>query len=73
MLKVKTDARYAACCKTYVRPQDLKTHRKKSGHYDHKQYIKTKTAMIDAITAKREEQQKLLPKVKWGDREAENQ
>ena len=29
--------------------------------------------MIDAITAKREEQQKLLPKVKWGDREAENQ
>ena len=65
--------RCTICCKTYARPQDLKTHRKKSGHYDHKQYIKTKTAMIDAITAKREEQQKLLPKVKWGDREAENQ
>ena len=29
--------------------------------------------MIDAITAKRKEQQKLLPKVKWGDKEADNQ
>ena len=29
--------------------------------------------MVDAITAKRTEQQKLLPKVKWGDAEAQNQ
>ena len=61
------------CSKTYARPQDLKTHRKKTGHYDHKQYQQTKTAVIDAITAKRKEQQKLLPKVKWGDKEIENE
>ena len=29
--------------------------------------------MIDAITAKRKEQQKLLPKVKWGDKEIQNE
>ena len=35
--------------------------------------MKTKTAVIDAITAKRQEQQKILPTVKWGDKEVENQ
>ena len=29
--------------------------------------------MIDAITAKRKEQQKLLPTVKWGEEPAQNQ
>ena len=65
--------RCTVCCKTYARPQDLKTHRKKSGHYDDKQHRRTKTAVIDAITAKRIEQQQRLPKVKWGDKEAQNQ
>ena len=65
--------RCTVCCKTYARPQDLKTHRKKSGHYDDKQHRRTKTAVLDAITAKRIEQQQRLPKVKWGDKEAQNQ
>ena len=44
----------------------------KSDHYDHKQYQKTRTAVVDAITAKRKAQQKLLPKVKWDEEEAKN-
>ena len=64
--------RCTVCCKTFKRPQDLKTHRKKSGHYDHKQYQKTRTAVVDAITAKRKAQQQLLPKVKWDEEEAKN-
>ena len=51
----------------------MKTHRKKSGHFDNKQYKRTKTAVIDAITAKRIEQQQTLPRAKWSDNEAENQ
>ena len=35
--------------------------------------MKTRTAVIDAITAKRKEQQKLLPSVKWDEKESENQ
>ena len=65
--------RCTVCARTFARPQDLKTHRKKKGHYDHKQHMKTRTAVIDAITAKRKEQQKLLPAVKWDEKEAENQ
>ena len=65
--------RCTICCKTFARPQDLKTHRKRKGHYDHKQYKKTRTAVIDAITAKRKEQQKYLPTVKWGEEPAQNQ
>ena len=64
--------RCTVCCRTFARPQDLKTHRKRSGHYDSKQYKKTRTAVIDAITAKRKEQQKLLPTVKWDNEEAQN-
>ena len=51
----------------------MKTHRKRKGHYDHKQFTKTRTAVIDAITAKRIEQQKQLPTVKWGEQPAQNQ
>ena len=65
--------RCTVCCRTFARPQDLKAHRTRTGHYDHKQYKKTRTAVVDAITAKRTEQQKSLPKVKWGEAEAENQ
>ena len=64
--------RCTICCKTFARPQDLKAHRTRTGHYDHKQYQKTKTAVIDAITAKRKAQQKLLPTVKWDEEEAKN-
>ena len=65
--------RYTICCRTFARPQDLKTHRKRSGHFDHKQHKQTRTAVVDAITAKRKAQQKLLPTVKWGDEVARNQ
>ena len=65
--------RCTVCCRTFKRPQDLKTHRTRTGHHDHKQYKRTRTAIIDATTAKRKEQQKLLPKVRWGEVEAENQ
>ena len=65
--------RCTVCARTFARPQDLKVHRKRKGHYDHKQHKKTRTAVIDATTAKRKEQQKLLQKVKWGEEEAENQ
>ena len=53
----------------------MKAHRTRTGHFDHKQHkhTNTKTAVIDAITAKRKNQQKQLPTVKWGDKEAENQ
>ena len=64
--------RCTVCCRTYSRPQDLKAHRTRSGHHDHKQHMKTRTAVIDATTAKRKAQQKLLPKVKWGEKEAQN-
>ena len=65
--------RCTVCARTFARPQDLKTHRKRKGHYDHKQHKRTRTAVIDATTAKRKEQQKLLPTVKWDEKEAENQ
>ena len=65
--------RCTVCCKTYARPQDLKAHRTRTKHYDDQQYKKTRTAIIDATTAKRKAQQKLLPAVKWGDKPAENQ
>ena len=65
--------RCTVCARTFARPQDLKAHRTRTGHHDHKQYMKTRTAVVDAITAKRKEQQKLLPRVKWGDKEAVNQ
>ena len=51
----------------------MKAHRTRTGHHDHKQHKITRTAVIDAITAKRKAQQKLLPKVKWGDEEVDNQ
>ena len=59
--------------KIQTRAQDLKTHRTRTGHHDHKQHVKTRTAIIDAITAKRKEQQKHLPTVKWDDKEARNE
>ena len=65
--------RCTVCCKTFKRPQDLKAHRTRTKHFDNQQYKKTRTATIDAVTAKRKAQQKLLPTVKWDDKEAENQ
>ena len=41
--------RCTICKKTYARPQDLKTHRKKTGHYDHKKYQRAKTAVSDRL------------------------
>ena len=65
--------RCTVCCKTFKRPQDLKAHRTRTKHFDDQQDKKTRTAIIDAVTAKRKAQQKLLPAVKWGDNVAENQ
>ena len=47
--------RCTVCYKTFARPQDLKAHRTRTGHHDHKQYIKTRTAVIDSTTTKRKE------------------
>ena len=64
--------RCTICCKTYKRAQDLKAHRTREGHYDHKKHAVTKTAYKDAELQMRKEEQESLPKVKWGDLEAKN-
>ena len=51
----------------------VKTHRTRMKHFDDQQNKKTRTTIIDAVTAKRTAQQKLLPAVKWGSETAENQ
>ena len=65
--------RYTVCSKAFTWPQDLKAHRTRKKHYDDQQHKKTRTSVVDAITVKRNAQQKLLPKVNWNDEEAENQ
>ena len=65
--------RCTVCSKTFKRPQDLKAHRTRMKHFDDRQYKKTRTAMVNAVTAKRKAQQNLLPTVKWGEEVVENQ
>ena len=64
--------RCTVCAKQYKRAQDLKAHRTREGHHDEKTHRVTETAKKDAKLEKRKEMQKLLPKAKWGDQEADN-
>ena len=64
--------RCAVCGKTYAREQDLKAHRTRTGHVDIPVRKYTTTAKADAILHKRKMQQDSLPKVRWGDTEADN-
>ena len=54
------------------RAQDLKAHRTRAGHHDEKTHKITETAVKDAKLEKRKEMQKLLPRAKWGEKEAKN-
>ena len=65
--------RCTICSKTYKRAQDLKAHRTREGHHDHKKHIVTKTAYKDAEIQMRKAEQDKLPKVKWGEVEARNE
>ena len=60
------------CCRAYGRAQDLRAHRTRKGHHDHRKHVVTKTAYEDAELQKRKEEQKKLPHVKWGTMTAEN-
>ena len=61
------------CAHTYKRKQDLKAHQTRTGHHYLKQKMKVaKSAVSAATVAKRVDMQKLLPTVKWGDKEARN-
>ena len=64
--------RCTVCCKTYKRAQDLKAHRTRAGHFEDKQEKITQTAKVDAVLEKRKAMQNALPKVRWGEREADN-
>ena len=64
--------RCTVCNKTFRRAQDLKSHRTRMKHRDEKRNQVTRTAVVDAALTKRKNQQKLLPKVKGGNKEAEN-
>ena len=61
--------RCRTCGKCYSRAQDLKAHYTRTGHDKDNSETTTATAERDAITEKRKEMQKLLPKVKWGNTE----
>ena len=50
----------------------MKAHYTRTGHDKDNSKNSTATAERDAITEKRKEMQKLLPKVKWGNTEAAN-
>ena len=63
--------RCTVCAKSFKRLQDLRAHCTRAGHKE-KPKQTTKTAVKDAITEKRKQQQKMLPKVRWGDTEAGN-
>ena len=60
------------CSRAYKRAQDLKAHKTREKHHEQKNEIKTKTAVTDAILAKRTKMQQKLPKVKWVNQEIEN-
>ena len=64
--------RCTVCCKSYKRRQDLKAHRTRMRHKENKDETITRTAKIDAVVEKRKEMQKLLPKVMWGEKAADN-
>ena len=64
--------RCTVCNKTYTRAQDLKAHQTRKRHSEQKDNMTTTTAIHDAITEKRKEMQKLLPKVQWGRLSADN-
>ena len=68
----ENEHRCTICTKTFSRAQDLKDHRTRQGHHDHKKKKKTMTAYADAILQKRRDEQEKLQKVKWSDTEAGN-
>ena len=64
--------RCPVCAKTYKRAQDLKTHKTRERHHEVNKVAVTATAQRDARQTKMETMQSLLPKVRWGDNEADN-
>ena len=61
------------CARAYKRKQDLKAHRTRTGHHFQQQQDKvTATATSAAKLKKRTDMQDKLPKVRWGDLEADN-
>ena len=64
--------RCTVCCKSFKRLQDLRSHCTRTGHKKEPEKKTTKTAVADAITRKRKEQQRELPKARWGEEEADN-
>ena len=64
--------RCEVCARCFKRSQDLKAHRTRTKHYTSRNTTITSTAKKDALTIQMKAQQAALPKVKWGDKEAEN-
>ena len=64
--------RHTVCLKTFKRPQDLKTHRTKTKHYDDSQKKMSPVAARKTKEAKKEVMQEKMSKVKWGETPAKN-
>ena len=64
--------RCTVCGHTYKRKQDLKAHQTRMKHRDTDKKISSTTAVRDAKTEKRKKQQKLLPMVRWGEKDVQN-